>query len=168
MHLNLCWISISSVNIIILFQKLKATKAACADKFVVQFNADLCSPRSQMPLDFKNLIQKYHCFSFRLHIFIPANVGKIQSCQILPVGNGLSGTALTIWWNRLLDGLKSARTTFSWTPGDQRADTQLAPSSQQCTLLESTLLNILISTECAFLKCVNDTKLGVATANERA
>lgn len=154
-HLNLCWIWISSVKIIIFFQKVKATKAACADKFVVQFTADLCNPRSQMALDFKNLIQRYHGFSFHLHIFILANVGKTQSCQILPVGNGLSGTAVTIWWNRLLDGLKSAGTTFSWTPGDQRADIQLAASSEQRTLLESTLLNVLISTECAFLKCVN-------------
>lgn len=132
---------------------------------MVQFNTDLCNPRSQR--DFKNLIQRYHGFSFHLHIFILASVGKIQSCQILPVGNGLSGTAVTIWWNKLLGGLKSAGTTFGWTPGDQRADIQLAPSSEQGTLLESTLLDILISTECVFLRCVNDTKLGVATANER-
>lgn len=97
MHLNLCWISVSSVNIIILFQKLMATKAACADEFGVQFNADLCNPRSQMVLDFKNFIQRYHDFSFHLHIFILANAGNVQSCQILPVGNGLSNTAVTIW-----------------------------------------------------------------------
>lgn len=57
-----------------------------------------------------------------------ASVGKIQSCQILPVGNGLSDTVDTIWWNRLLGGLKTDGTTFGWTPGDQRADVQLAPS----------------------------------------
>lgn len=146
----------------------KGHQGSGADKFVVQFNSDLCSPRSQMVLVFKNLIQRCHGFSFHLHIFILTNVGKIQSCQILPVGNGLSGIAVTIWWNRLLGGLKSAGTTFSWSPGDQRADIQLAPSSEQRTLLESTLLDILLSTACACLKCVNNTKLGVATANERA
>lgn len=115
---------------------------------MVRFNADLCNPRSQIVLDFKNLIQRDHGFSFHLRIFILASVGKIQSCQILPVGYGFSDTADTIWWNRLLGGLKTDGTTFGWTPGDRRADIQLAPSSEQSTrgsMLGSMLLDILIS-----------------------
>lgn len=115
---------------------------------MVQFNADLCNPRSRIVLDLKNLIQRYHGSSFHLRVFILASVGKIQSCQILPVGNGLSDTADTIWWNRLLGGLKTDRTTVGWTPGDQRADIQLAPSSKQSTrdsMLGSMLLDIFIS-----------------------
>jgi len=64
------------------------------------------------------------------------------------VGNGLSDTTDTIWWNRLLSGLKTDGTTFGWTPGDQRADIQLAPSSEQSTqgpMLGSMLLDIFIS-----------------------
>lgn len=147
MHLNFCLVSISSVNI--LFQCGRSHTDCCSstDKFMVQFSADLYNPRSQIVLYFKNLIQRYHGFSFHLHIFILASVGKIQSCQILPVGNGLSDTADTIWWNRLFGGLKTDRTTFGWTPADQRADVQLAASSEQSTqgsMLGSTLLDIFI------------------------
>ncbi|KAK4823026.1 hypothetical protein QYF61_024828 [Mycteria americana] len=87
-------------------------------------------------------------------------VGRIQSCQILPVGNGLCDTADTIWWNRLLGGLKTDGTTFGWTPGGQGADIQLAPSSEQSTrgsMLGSMLLDIfmsrLVKTQRAFPKC---------------
>ncbi|KAJ7411610.1 hypothetical protein WISP_102017 [Willisornis vidua] len=149
MHLHLCWISISSVNIIILFQYAKGHMdgCSCADKFLVQFNSDHCNPSSQMVLDLKDLIQRYG-FSFYLHIFTLDSVGKIQSCQFLPVGNALSDTTVTVWWNRLLDGFKTDGTTFGWTLGDQRTDIQLAPSSEQSTrglVLESKLLDILVS-----------------------
>lgn len=149
-RLNFYWISISSVNIIILFQYAKGPTdcCSCAHKFMVHFSTDLCNLKSLVVLNFKNLIQRYHGFSFHLHIFILASIGRTQSCQILPVGNGLSDTAGTMWWNRLLGGLKTDGTTFGWTPGDQRAFVQLAPSSEQSTqgsVLESALLDIFIT-----------------------
>lgn len=142
MRLNSCWILTSSVNII-LFEYTKSH----TDCFLVLVNS-WYSSRSQIVSDFKNSIQRHYGFSFHLHIFILISVGKIQSCQILPVGNGLSDIADTIWWNRLLGGLKTDGTTFGWTPGDQRADIQLAPDSEQSTqgsVLGSMLLDIFIS-----------------------
>lgn len=126
------------------FSELKATQTAVLVLMNSWYSSTLTSAILGLRLFWtcKNLIQGYR--GSYLHIFVLAGVGKIQSCQILPVGYGLCDTADTVWWSRLLGGLKTEG-TFGWTPGGPRADIQLAPSSEQGTQdsrLGSTLLDI--------------------------